>query len=298
MTSTPIPDGPTVSLVLGAGGARGLAHIGVIEVLEERGYRIRSIAGSSMGALVGGMHAAGRLREYKEWAVALERLDVLRLVDWTLSGGGFIKGERVIQALSELVGSADIESLPVAYTAVATDLDRQCEVWLSRGPLFDAIRASISIPGLFRPHYLHGRTLVDGGLLNPLPLAPTLRDLTDLTVAVDVNGPEQDEVEPEPVGNVDASGYAERVSAFIEGLIGKRDARPDEPGWRDLLSRSFETVQGALTRHTLATHRPDVMIQVPRNQCAFYEFHRANELVQLGRERAESALAAYRVHHG
>lgn len=285
----------TVSLALGAGGARGLAHIGVIQVLERHGYAIRAIAGSSMGAVVGGIYAAGKLDAYLDWVIALERFDVLRLVDWTLTGAGLIKGERVIGALRELVGEAMIEQLPIAFTAVATDLDREREVWLSRGPLFDAIRASSAIPGLVAPFQLQGRTLVDGGLLDPLPIAPTLRDLTDFTIAVDVNAPAEDLAPPGATVGPDARpGYAARIGEFLEGLIGKSEERaPPPPGWRDLIARSLDTMQGAITRLKLATHEPDLIIQVPRNACAFYEFYRAREMVALGAQRAEAALAKF-----
>jgi hypothetical protein len=135
---------PTVALALGAGGAKGLAHIGVIREIEAQGYEIVAIAGSSMGALIGGIHAMGKLDVYSDWVCALAKLDVLRLVDWTFSGGGLIKGEKIIETLRTLVGDTLIEELPLAFTAVATDLDRGREVWLGRGSLFDAIRASIS----------------------------------------------------------------------------------------------------------------------------------------------------------
>jgi NTE family protein len=245
-----------------------------------------------MGAVVGGIYAAGKLEAYRNWVVALERFDVLRLVDWTLAGAGLIKGERVIGALRELVGDLSIEELPIAFTAVATDLDREREVWLSRGSLFDAVRASSSIPGLVAPFVLHGRTLVDGGLLNPLPISPTLRDLTDFTIAVDVNGP--DEELPLPAERLTAperNRYAQRVGEFLEGLMGRPEERPPPaPGWRDLLSRSLDTMQGAITRLKLATHEPDLLIQIPRNACAFYEFYRAQEMIDLGVARAERAL--------
>lgn len=295
---------PTVSLVLGSGGARGLAHIGVIEALEARGYRIRSISGSSMGALVGGIHAAGKLPLYRGWATALERLDVLRLVDWTLGGSGFIKGDRVIGALRDLIGDTDIERLPVAFTAVATDLDRQSEVWLSHGPLFDAIRASIAIPGLLTPHAVAGRSLVDGGLLNPLPIAPTLRDLTDLTIAVNVNGPEEPLSAPAPprpepaAGNGLRADYARKVAEFLEGIVPKSPPKPVEPGWRELLARSLETMQSAITRLKLATHQPDLMISIPRNACLFYEFWRAEELIAIGQARAAQALDIFEAGAG
>jgi len=174
----------TVSLVLGSGGARGLAHIGVIQVLEERGYDIRSISGSSMGALIGGIYAAGKLDIYSNWVCALDRLDVLRLLDVSFSGTAIFKGEKIINTLQDLIGQQNIEDLPIAFTAVATDLEESKEVWLSSGPLCEAIRASIAFPTVFSAVPYQGKTLVDGGLLNPIPIAPTLRDLTDITIAV------------------------------------------------------------------------------------------------------------------
>ena len=288
----------TVSLALGAGGARGLAHIGVLQVLERHGYAIRSIAGSSMGAVVGGIYAAGKLDAYLDWAVALERLDVLRLIDWTLTGAGLMKGERMMVALRDLIGETRIEELPIAFTAVATDLDLEREVWLSRGPLFDAIRASSAIPGLVAPFVIRGRTLVDGGLLNPLPISPTLRDLTDLTIAVDVMGPAED-LSPRAALSSEGrrAGYAKRIGEFLEGLIGKSDpASPAAPGWRDLAARSLDCMQGAISRLKLATHEPDLLIQIPRNACAFYEFYRAREMVALGAARAERALEKFEAH--
>ncbi|MFN7550598.1 MAG: patatin-like phospholipase family protein [Pseudomonadota bacterium] len=293
--AAPRPAGPTVALVLGSGGARGLAHIGVIEVLRERGYRVVAIAGSSMGALVGGIHAAGRLDDYKAWACALQKLDVLRLVDWTLSPSGFIRGERIIATLRELVGDALIEDLPVAYTAVATDIDLEREVWLSRGPLFDAIRASIAIPSLFTPVRRDGHTLVDGGLLNPLPVSAVLHAITDLTIAVDVNA--QDErprrrAGPPPAPAAPPADRRARMAQFVEGLFERGVTPPEtvEPTWRDLLSRSLETMQGAITRMKLATHMPEIVVRIPRNAAAFYEFYRAAELIELGRARAARAL--------
>ena len=179
----------TVSLVLGSGGARGLAHIGVIRWLLDNGYQIRSISGSSMGALVGGIYAAGQLDVYARWVSALERLHVLRLLDPTLGRSGLFKGERIISVLRELIGDHDISELPVRFTAVATDLDSGQEVWLREGDLFNAIRASIATPLVFTPFRHGGRTLLDGAVVNPVPVAPTLTDETELTVAVDLSGP-------------------------------------------------------------------------------------------------------------
>jgi NTE family protein len=290
---------PKVSLVLGAGGARGLAHIGVIEVLEARGYRIASIAGSSMGALIGGVHAAARLPEYRDWASALQRSDVLRLLDFAFGHPGLIKGERVLGVISELVGKHDIEDLAIPFTAVATDIIGRREVWLNRGPLFDAIRASIAIPMIFTPHRLGGRELVDGGLLAPVPIAATRLGLGEIVVAVDVNA-RPDSVRVHRKGGdklakpVQQSGdpetYRARISAFIESMLSKADDGPAQPGLMDLMSRSLDTMQGQIARMQLAMDPPDLLIRVPHNACMFYEFWRASELIERGREIAEAAL--------
>ena len=259
----------TVSLVLGSGGARGYAHIGAIEELIAQGFDIRSVAGASMGALVGGIYAAGQLDAYRDWARGLQKFDVLRLLDWTFRGG-LIKGDRIIGRLRELIGDVAIENLPIPYTAVAVDILAQREVWFTRGPLFDAIRASIAIPTVFRPHHYEGRVLVDGGLLNPVPITPTLRDLTDCTIAVDLNAAPDDA----------DSGAAP-------------DANTD-PGLLETFARSLDTVQATLTRFKLAAQPPDLVVQIPRNVGAFYEFHRAPELIEVGRARTRAALAQWR----
>jgi len=287
---------PTVALALGAGGAKGLAHIGAIEELEAQGYRITAIAGSSMGALIGGVHAMGKLDVYRDWVSALAKLDVLRLVDWTFSGGGLIKGEKIIGTLRGLIGDALIEDLPLAFTAVATDIDREREVWLSRGPLFDAIRASIAIPTLFRPHHLDGRRLVDGGLLNPVPVTPLIREPADYLMAVSVDGAAIEPVPPPaPTGDetADAPGYRQRIGAFIGRMIphGGNDDLPREPGALELLTQSMDLMQANLSRLRLAAYEPDLLIQLPRNMASPYEFYRARELIELGRQQAREALA-------
>ncbi|TVP88759.1 MAG: serine protease [Thioalkalivibrio sp.] len=278
----------TVSLVLGSGGARGLAHIGVIRELEARGYEIRAIAGSSMGALVGGIHALGELQAYADWVEGLSQADVIRLLDWSFSGGGMIRGDRLMRKLKDLVGERDIEDLPITYTAVAVDIDRGREIWMTDGSLFDAIRASIAIPAIFAPHHYRGRTLVDGGLLNPVPVAPTLRTLTDLTIVVDVNGPSPEE--PQPEANNDNTGLLRRMLGYVESL-GMNGAQAAEGlALSEVLMRSLETMQAALTRHHLAVFRPDLVVSIPKNTCMVHEFHRAAPVIELGRETARSRL--------
>jgi NTE family protein len=282
----------TVSLVLGSGGARGLAHIGVIQWLTENGYDIRSIAGSSMGALVGGIYATRKLEVYAEWVLALERMQVLRLLDPTFGRDGLFKGERVMGVLRELIGDCDIEQLPMAFTAVATDLDSGEEVWLREGKLFDAIRASIATPLVFTPFKHGARTLLDGALVNPLPMAPTLNDDTDLTVVVNLSGPaEARPPAPASTPMVDGNVYKRRIRAFIDSLHLSRSPEVPARGLFDIASVSMQTMQDTIARLKLAAYSPDVTVDVPRNACGFFEFWRAEELITLGRERAAQAFA-------
>lgn len=291
---------PTVSLVLGSGGARGLAHIGAIRALEENDVAIESIAGSSMGAVVGAMRAAGKLEDYAHWVSQLEQPDVFRLVDWTLSGGGLIRGDKIIKRLKDMVGDALIEDLPIDFTAVAVDIEQGREIWLSEGSLFDAIRGSIAIPGLFTPHRYHGKLLVDGGILNPVPVAPTLRSLTDLTIVINVNGPVRvkghrkasDDPEQENSDKPGDGGLSERIRSFFNDLI-ERDApkvEDSQPGLAAMLMKSLETMQAVITRQHLAVFQPDLVVEIPKDACMIHEFHRADELIDLGYRRTIEAI--------
>jgi NTE family protein len=284
---------PTVALALGAGGAKGLAHIGAIEEIEAQGFEITAIAGTSMGALIGGVYAMGKLDVYRDWVSTLAKLDVFKLLDWTFSGGGLIKGERIIGTLRELIGDVCIEDLPLAFTAVATDLDREREVWLTRGSLFDAIRASISIPTVFRPYSVNGRRLLDGALLNPVPVTPLIRDPADYLIAVSMDGPAHT-APPIPLDGDDAEAersHRHRLGEFFGRLLPHSEGKPREPGAWDLLNQSMDLMQANLSRLRLAAYEPDLLIQLPRNVSTAYEFYRARELIERGREQAREALA-------
>jgi NTE family protein len=291
---------PTVALALGAGGAKGLAHIGAIEELEAQGFDIVAIAGCSMGALIGGIHAMGKLEVYRDWVCSLDKFDVLKLVDWSFSfsGGGLIKGEKIIGTLLDLIGDTRIEDLPISFTAVATDIDREREVWLTRGSLFDAVRASIAIPTLFRPHVIDGRTLVDGALLNPVPVTPLIRDTTDYVIAVSIDGPAESTL-PQQMSADGASprrGIGQLLGRLLPGNHSEGrgvDVKPQEPGALALLGQSMDLMQANLSRIRLAAHQPDLLVQLARNVSSAYEFYRARELIELGRERTRSALASW-----
>jgi NTE family protein len=286
---------PSVSLVLGSGGARGMAHIGVIQWLLEKGYRIQSVAGSSIGAVVGGVFAAGKLQAYTEWVTALSKSDVLLLLDFSFSRTGLFKGERIIELLRKLIGECDIEDLPIAFTAVATDVMAGKEVWLNQGSLFDAIRSSFAIPTLFTPHEYRGRRLLDGGLVNPVPIAPTLQDLTDITIAVNLNGrgahiptdPAQDEG-----AEAQENPYKNLIHKFIEELAHRKQERNDKWGFFEVVQHSLDTMQSTISRLKLAVYSPDVIIEIPKDACGPFEFYRAAEMIALGRHMAESAMSA------
>lgn len=311
--------GRNIALVLGSGGARGLAHIGVIEALISEGFTIQAVVGCSMGALVGGVYAAGRLQEYKDWTCSLEKSGVLRLLDFGFGHQGFIKGDRIIGTLKELVGDYRIEDLPIEFTAIATDLKSQREVWLNRGKLFDAIRASIAIPMLLTPHRVNGRELVDGGLLSPVPMAPTRQMTVDRVIAVDVNGPvhwrpimdrqqesfeeicENDEALAEAYGVdvyaqkedeevTDHRSLRERLAAMWQGEEKHHPASDNQLGTMELMSQSLDTMHSAMSRLQLAQDPPDMLIQIPRESCSFHEYWRAKEMIEIGHRIAMTSL--------
>jgi len=283
----------TVSLVLGSGGARGHAHIGVIKAVEELGYEITNISGTSMGAAIGGIHAAGKLDTYTEWAYQLEKSDVFKLLDLSFSWQSLFKGERIIEVLRDLIGDQKIEDLDKRFTAVATSLDEQREVWLNNGSLFTAIRASTAVPGVFAPVELEGRRLVDGGLVNPIPIAPTLNDSTDMTIAVSLAGTDKQTKSPqrEVASKPESSSYRERIMEFLGSSASDEEQAEDDPDAAELLVKSIDVMQGAIARLKLAAYAPDKTIEIPRNACTFFEFHRAEELAELGYEEAKEVLA-------
>ncbi|MEM9620509.1 MAG: patatin-like phospholipase family protein [Pseudomonadota bacterium] len=299
-------DGPTVSLVLSSGGARGLVHIGAIQCLRDSGYRIRFVSGSSMGALVGGIYAAGRLDEYAQWVAELRRSDIVQLLDfgWGAAAGLF-KGERIIAVLEELVGHWQIEDLPVGFTAVATELNKKREVWISQGSLFSAVRASIGIPLVFAPVVRGDQILVDGGVLNPLPIAPALSQNSDLIIAVDVNGLDEhrlqarlplhkrhQQTEPEDV-TIEEDGDSsirQAVTGFMEDLFRSEEPDKIDHGMWDIATESMDAMQVAISRLKLSMYTPDILVQVPRNVAHFFEFDRGQELIDMGYARMRAAL--------
>jgi len=286
----------TVSLILGSGGARGLAHIGVIHWLEENDYKIKSISGSSVGALIGGIYAAGKLGEFEQWVCALTKLDIISLLDISWSRSGLVYGDKIINTLVDLVGNQTIEDLPIPFTAVATDISKEKEVWINSGSLFDAIRASISLPLFFTPYDHKGIKLIDGGILNPVPIAPTFSDDTDLTIAVNLGGPlESIKVTEnrEQTSTKELETYQEKIGNFIKSFqkkIGIEVSELDLGGY-DIANQAFDAMQSTIARQKLAAYPPDYTIEIARNACGTLEFNRADEMIALGYKKAKECFS-------
>jgi NTE family protein len=280
----------TVSLVLGSGGARGLAHIGVIHWLEESDFKIKSIVGCSIGAVIGGIYAAGKLDVYEQWVRNLTKADIVTLLDLSWEKSGLVRGERLVNTLIGLVGEKLIEELPIAFTAVATDLRGQKEVWIRSGSLFDAMRASFAIPLFFTPFKYKGIDLVDGGVLNPVPIAPTAWDETDITIAVNLNGTTGSPIKPVEVNTASetaSSPFREKINRFIGRLQPPvRSGESRDWGAYEIATQAFDAMQSAIARQKLAAYPADTVIEIARNSCGTMEFYRAAEMIALGYEKA------------
>jgi len=284
----------TVSLVLGSGGARGLAHIGVIHELQENGFQINSISGCSMGALIGGVFAAGKLEEFEHWIRAITKMDIATLLDISWGKEGLVKGDKIINTLVDLVGDKTIEELSIPFTAVAADVKNEKEVWINSGRLFDAIRASISLPLFFTPVKYKDGYLIDGGVLNPVPIAPTFSDETDVTIAVNLGGKiemtKMKAGKETPVSSK-TSQLHEKIIRFVsqlkDSVVNSEDS---DWGAYDIANEAFDAMQSTIARQKLAAYPPDIVIEIARNACGTLEFDRADEMIELGRSKAKECL--------
>ncbi|GLS91522.1 serine protease [Psychromonas marina] len=281
----------TVSLVLGSGGARGLAHIGIIKWLVEHDYQINSISGCSIGALIGGVYAAGRLTEFELWIKEIDKFEIFSLLDLAWKSNGLVQGDKIINTLVALLGDQKIEDLPLCYTAVAADIENEKEVWINSGSLFEAIRASISLPLFFTPVHRNGVLLIDGGVLNPVPIAPTFGDNNDLTIAVNLGGAmiKKSVVAKTPVSEQSSTGFHSKIKGFINSFSNEESSQISSKDWGayDIANQAFDAMQSTIARQKLAAYPADVVIEIARNACGTLEFDRAGEMIELGYQAAE-----------
>lgn len=279
-----------VALVLSSGGARGLAHIGAIEELEAQGYRITSIAGCSMGALIGGVYAAGKLEEFREWMKTVDRKKMLELTDFSLSLNHIAKGSRILEAIMEFVPDMLIEDLPIPYCAVATDLKGGHEVVFSKGSLFDAIRASISLPSFYEPVYRDGMILIDGGVTNPIPLNRVVRHDGDILVGVDVSGHDykkQWEIQEE------LAEKRKHSTSLSQQILNKLIPDNLEFNYYTMLSRVSSVMirQNSILMAQLM--KPDVLVDIQMSRYGGFDYDKSEKIIAIGRQKTEQALSKY-----
>lgn len=279
-----------VALVLSSGGARGLAHIGAIEELEAQDYRITSIAGCSMGALIGGVYAAGKLAEFREWMKTVDRKKMLELTDFSLSLNHIAKGSRILEAIMEFVPDMLIEDLPIPYCAVATDLKGGHEVVFSKGSLFDAIRASISLPSFYEPVYRDGMILIDGGVTNPIPLNRVVRHDGDILVGVDVSGHDykkQSEIQQE------LAEKRKHSTSLSQQILNKLIPDNLEFNYYTMLSRVSSVMirQNSILMAQLM--KPDVLVDIQMSRYGGFDYDKSEKIIAIGRQKTEQALSKY-----
>ena len=287
-----------ISLVLSGGGARGIAHIGAIEELEKQGFEIKSIAGTSMGALVGGIYALGKMQEYKEWIYTLDKLEVFNLIDFSFSKHGLIKGDRVFKKMKEFIPDTNIENLKIPYAAIATDIAHNKEVVFTKGSLYEAIRASIAIPTVFTPVIKDKAVLVDGGVVNPIPLNRVKRTKGDILVAVHVNANIPLIKPPLTKENHDKkkSVYLKKIKNFqnkLSEIIPK--SKNDKLGYFNLINKTTALMTYKISEMNLENYPPDILIKTSNKSCGIFDFYKAEELVEIGRYAAMDALNKYTV---
>ena len=304
----------TVSLILGSGGARGYAHIGVIETIKNKGYEIQSIAGSSMGALIGGLYAVGKLEDYKQWVLNLNYYDIYKLLSISLVDGGLVDAEKVFDKIKAFIGDILIEDLPIKYRAVATDLKTQESVVFEKGKLIDAIRASIAVPTIFIPIYKNDTILVDGGVLNPLPINLTSKDQTDLKIAVNLDAniknryiidlPKEQLSREEILYNQfnellnkaetllpkELLNVANKYRSNWKSIQKKEKKETVKQDISSILRMTLDTAQTVLSKYYIQNYKVDIIIEISRVSCSFYEFTKAYQMIEIGKMAAKEAL--------
>jgi NTE family protein len=295
----------TISLVLSSGGARGMAHIGAIEALEERGYEIVAIAGSSAGALVGGIYASGQLENFKDWITNLDRIDVFSLMDFTFPSRGFIKGIKVFQEMKKFVKDCQIEDLKIPFVCNAVEVNTGQETIFNSGSLFDAIRASSSIPTILNPALVQEVEYIDGGILNPIPLNLCCAVKDSLLVAVDANGPKEAYVELLINAKTDEERLIKMPMWMIEyrekfgKLFGsqEKEIKTKNLGPIDLMNHSFDLIQDKLSALIIAQHKIDILVEISRIQAGTLEFHKAADLIEIGKQKMYQAIDQFENGH-
>jgi len=276
-----------VALVLSSGGARGLAHIGAIQELEARGYRITSIAGCSMGALIAGVYATGKLGVFREWMRSVDKKKMLELTDFSFSINHLVKGNRIIEAIMEFVPDMPIEELPIPYCAVATDWNTGREVVFRKGSLFAAIRASISLPSFFEPVRRDGMILIDGGVTNPIPMNRVKRHRGDILMGIDVSGRDY---ETQALAQGELAQKRKEGRSLSRQIIDKLIPDNLDFNYYTVLSRVSTLMirQNSILMAQLA--KPDVLVDIQISQYGAFDYDKSEKLIAIGRQKTRMVL--------
>lgn len=276
-----------VALVLSSGGARGMAHIGVIEELEKQGFEISSVSGSSIGAVVGGIYAAGCLDAYTKWMKGLQKLDIYKLMDFSISTQGFIKGEKVFEELKKIIPDRNIEDLDIPYAALAADPRNRKEKVFKKGSLYKAMRASVAIPGVVLPGRINDLDLVDGGIVNPIPIDHVSREKDDILVVVDLNSSFSESQDKLATPKNEPVQYQQILNKIKTRLgVSQKEVKQKQYklSYYDILNNSINLMQEKLTELTIRIHNPEILVSIPRSSCRTFEFHKSDKMIRLGRE--------------
>ncbi|TDO01439.1 patatin-like phospholipase family protein [Sunxiuqinia elliptica] len=277
-----------VALVLSSGGSRGLAHIGVISELEKHGFQISSVSGSSIGSVIGGLYAMGKLHEYTHWVSSFNKRDVWGFMDFTLASNGLLKGERVFDKMKTFIPDMNIEDMPIPFAAVATDILHEKEVVFTKGSFYEAVRASVAIPAVFTPVKYNNTILVDGGILNPIPIEHVRRKNGDILIVVNLYGEKKVDIPNEK--NID-NGYLNRLINPLLTLISTGDK--SSKGYYSLLSSTTSAMIQKIAELNIEKHKPDLVINIPHDSASTFDFYKAKELIELGESAAKEAITNY-----
>lgn len=282
-----------ISLVLSSGGSKGLAHIGAINELEKQGFQISSVSGSSIGSVIGGLYAMGKLPEYTDWVKTLNKKAIWGLMDFTISTYGLLKGEKVFDKMKTFIPDMPIEKMNIPFAAVATDILNEKEVVFKSGSFYEAVRASVAIPTILTPVKHKGTILVDGGVLNPVPIEHVAQNENDILVVVSLYG-EKNEIDKKSTITKDKTQISSKFTGLFKSVsrvINTGDKK--SLGYFSLLNASTSAMVHKLAKQNIEKYKPDIIISIPYDTSGTFDFHRAEKLIKMGESAANKEISKY-----
>lgn len=286
----------SIALVLSSGGSKGLAHIGVIKELERQGFKISSVSGSSIGSVIGGLYAMGKLDDYTNWVKSLNKKHIWGLMDFTISTNGLLKGNKIFEKMVAFIPDVLIENMKIPFAAVATDLLNEKDVVFKTGSFYKAIRSSVAIPSVFTSVKYEDTYLVDGGVLNPIPIDHVERKEGDILVVVNLYGKKKNNV-IKSISNIKSKsssymGVFNNISVSLNKLLKTGDKK--SPSYLTVLTATTYAMVHKLAKENIDKHQPEIVINIPVDSANTFDFHKADELIALGEFAAKEGIAKYK----